>query len=751
MKKILSLLFMGVLALTIAVSGAFAYFNFSDSVNIDDIGTSSDNSKFNEVESDFYKVYFFASPYYATGATIDGVEVSDPLEIADSGSKNPYNQDEGYCLVGERLNNIKNAEKYANATFHSGDMHYISAAHIDQDKLDSYGAITMYPKKYWSGYIMENSNYGIYEKTSTYVSLTVNANIASDILADIIAQTVFKDKYGFGPEFIGWTYDKETCNTRVRYGENRYKNNSEFKSADTRGYGVYGYGDQIGNYGVQGEISRITSSTSLYYIDNLGASNESSESIDGSLKGDHVIYLYPVFMAKNYDTSKMINNLSTPLVKFRNNPEQDETGEYTYDFKQSGEIDYSKNRFTEGFFQTTGTDINKPNYYATDIYVDTSSSSSSRIQNMRLDVNPHKRNATTTIGGSWADHWTTILDFDQLKALDLEPGYYNFDISLWQIINSGAGSFNEDDETTNVENVMSAFENTNQYIKIIGAMREDNVTHGIHWMSTKNEASSEQVPVCYVIGIQKVEEYRVTGNSLNGSINNYASASRKRLYRAAIQSDDNDVEYFFSDSISLKANDEMSILMENTTTLTIPYSFSEMKDDILSTYNDAMQASTHTNKTPFVSVGSSAKMSLVSTNGKTNKIVCNSAGIYGIMIAVKYKDGIASEISVSYRELDASYFIFVLKSKPSADTFFDYEELKNSDEFLAVATFNLYSNVTASSVFQDENSSEITISQIEQLYPNKVLKDTATGWEIKYSLFEKGKFVLNRNYVLYLE
>mgnify|MGYP004573226119 CR=1 FL=1 len=71
-----------------AVTSAFAYFTFSDSTTIDNVGTSSDNAKFNEVESDFYKVYFFASPYYATGATIDGVEETDPLKIADSGVKN---------------------------------------------------------------------------------------------------------------------------------------------------------------------------------------------------------------------------------------------------------------------------------------------------------------------------------------------------------------------------------------------------------------------------------------------------------------------------------------------------------------------------------------------------------------------------------------------------------------------------------------------------------------------------------------
>ena len=127
-------------------------------------------------------------------------------------------------------------------------------------------------------------------------------------------------------------------------------------------------------------------------------------------------------------------------------------------------------------------------------------------------------------------------------------------------------------------------------------------------------------------------------------------------------------------------------------------------------------------------------------------------GIYGIMIAIEYKEGVASNISVSYRELDASYFIFILKSRPTNDTFFIYDELKNSEVFLAVATFNLYSSITTNSIFQGEKegiTTEIIIQQIHQLYPNMAFVDTATGWKINYSLFESGKFILNRNFVLY--
>lgn len=742
MKKVLSLMLVTMLFLVTAVTGAFAYFTFSDPVTIEDIGTSSDNAKFNEVESDFYKVYFFASPYYATGATIDGEEVTDPLRIADSGTKNPYNQDDGYGLISNKALTEQEANLYANAVFpDTQDKFYISAESIDNDKLGTYDAIKLWPRKYWSGYILENPNYGIYERTSTYVSITVNANIPADVLSDIIAQTVYKDKYGFGPEFMGWTYDKEACNTRVRYNGDRYANTWEMRRIDTRGYKVGGGNEQIGNYGFQSSIEQISSSTSLYYIDNLGSSDSSTTSIDGSLKGDHIIYLYPVFMAKNYDTDKCIGGTSTAIAKFRFNPEVDENNNYTYQTKQTGEINYDQARFTVGLFQNEETEITQPNYFTYDMYFDTRGTG--RIKSFQLDMDPPNGSA------DWAAYWSTALSYDDLKALNLEEGYYNIYMSLWI---ADLSSNTESDVITQIENVIQAFEETNKYIKIISSKGADGTSPGIHKMPIKSATDGKTKPVCYVIGFQKSDDYRVTGNSLNGSINNFESAKRKRLYRSSV--DNGGIEYFFSDSLSLKANDEFSILIENTTTNTIPYSFKEMDEDVLSVYNSELALSTHTNKTPFKSVGDDQKIELVSTDGKNNKLVCTAPGIYGIMVAIEYQDGVASNISVSYRELDASYFIFILKSRPVSDTFFDYDELKNSDDFLAVATFNLYSSITTTSVFQGESegtSTEITIQQIHELYPNMAFVDTATGWEIDYSLFESGKFTLNRNYVLYLD
>ena len=489
MKKIWSLMLIGLIFIATAVTSAFAYFTFTEPVTLENITTGADNAKFNETESDFYKVYFFASPYYATGATIDGEEITDPLKIADSGSKNPYNQDNEYGLIGGKV-----SDAFANAIFPDkpNEKYYISAESIDSSKLGTNGAIKLWPQKYWSGYILENPDYGIYEKTSTYVSLTVNANIPSDVLSDIIAQTVFKDQYGFGPEFIGWTYDMEACNTRVRYNGNRYASDWKMKRIDSKGWGTGGSNDQIGNYGFQGSIEQISSSTSLYYIDNLGSSSSSNTSIDGSLKGDHVIYLYPVFMAKNYAADKCIGGKATTIAKFRINPEVNENGEYTYQTKQSGEVNYDESRYTVALFQNETTDINEPNYFTNDMYFDTSGTGV--IKNIQLDMNPSKGNS------DWASYWSTVLDYDALKALNLSSGYYNIFMSLWAA--DGNSTTEQELQTQNIKQVIQSFENSNKYVKILSSTNSDG-TPGIKSLPFYNATDGNKKHVCYVIGFQE--------------------------------------------------------------------------------------------------------------------------------------------------------------------------------------------------------------------------------------------------------
>lgn len=90
-------------------------------------------------------------------------------------------------------------------------------------------------------------------------------------------------------------------------------------------------------------------------------------------------------------------------------------------------------------------------------------------------------------------------------------------------------------------------------------------------------------------------------------------------------------------------------------------------------------------------------------------------------------------------------------SKPNENMFFDYKKLEESTEFVASGAFNLYSSIVETSILFDKQGNALNIKQIHEMYPNMILIDTATGWEIKYSLFENKQFILNRNYVLYLK
>ena len=130
MKRVF-ILFFTVLLLSVGlISSGFAFYNFSDIHKIDDITTNFINAKFNEINNDYYRIYFFASPYYATGA--DGFTSDDPLVIADS-ENNPYKYKEDPYLIGgpQALN------KQANIFFPDGSKFYFAAKEIDNEKLNS--------------------------------------------------------------------------------------------------------------------------------------------------------------------------------------------------------------------------------------------------------------------------------------------------------------------------------------------------------------------------------------------------------------------------------------------------------------------------------------------------------------------------------------------------------------------------------------------------------------------------------------
>lgn len=726
-KKILTAL-IGLLSMSATLVGvAYSFFIFEKNGFEMDIESNSINANFNKGESDFYKVYFFASPYYATGAEINGTTYDDPLLIAEN-ENNPYDSEEDYVIIGPLLNG--DDVKYANAIWPNGNAHYISAQSIATTKLGDkrdYSAITPYKKKQFSGYILRNEITGIEQETSKYVVLNVDGNVSSEQLRNVVAQTVFKDHYGFGPEFIGWTYDKKACADRVMYDGKRYKSDSKMKLGDTAGWGIGGTCYQIGNFGFQDDIAQFSSHSSLSYIDNL--------SLDGSSKGDHVIYLYPVFAAKNYDSSKMIGGESTPIVKFRINPEKDKDGNYMYQYKQSAEIDYYQSRYTVGTFQTLQNDIYEPNYFGKDLYFNFNNSS--RIKDIRLDVAP--KNGKT----DWSSYWTTILDNDDFKNLGLSNGYYDVDISLWSYDNI---SLNEEAKE-DVINVMSSFNNTNKYNLVIGSKYTyDTNEYGIHCMKNRESDAYYKYFVSYVIGFKKSIEYRITGESLNGSIDDYVSAKNNRFYAEELEYDS--YKYLYSDSINVSNGDELSILTENKNTFSIPYLFSSMNESDVSTYNNYLDNSSHNNKTHYSILNSELSPFNINEDGK--KIIVNKSGVYDLLIGVKYINGEPSSIKISYRNGTSKFALFILDKKPTQQFFFDFDELKNDTSFVSVFSEIPNTSISSTTIFEGPSLSTTSIEQIQNDYPNKKLFDTATNSEISFELFKQNNFKLNRDYVLYL-
>ena len=64
MKRVF-ILFFTVLLLSVGlISSGFAFYNFSDIHKIDDITTNFINAKFNEINNDYYRIYFWTKVFY---------------------------------------------------------------------------------------------------------------------------------------------------------------------------------------------------------------------------------------------------------------------------------------------------------------------------------------------------------------------------------------------------------------------------------------------------------------------------------------------------------------------------------------------------------------------------------------------------------------------------------------------------------------------------------------------------------------
>lgn len=762
MKRVFILVFTVLLLSVGLISSGFAFYNFSDIHKIDDITTNFINAKFNEINNDYYRIYFFASPYYATGA--DGFTSVDPLVIADS-ENNPYKYKEDPYLIGgpQTTNN-----KQANIFFPDGSKFYFAAKEIDNEKLNSTKpdegngseVITKFNKCDFTGFIRENDSIGITQREYNYVSITVKGSISSSLLASVIAGTEFKDQYGFGPEFVGWTYDKETSKKRAMYDGSRYKDMSSlgWKVIDNRGWGDKGTPYGIGNYGCQGEISQISENTSLNYLDNLASTSDSTTAVDGSKLNDHIIYLYPVFEAKNYSSDKSIGGVTTPFLKFRINPDNDLNSDTFYAYKQLGEIDYSKKRYTVGLFQNEkdNNDDLKINYYTKGIYIDTTGKND--IKNIQIDANNVGSNS------SWRTAWNSIITYQELKELNLEPGYYNIDINFMQYnITSDIKSF-EKEQNTRVTNLVQKFKNTNKYVAVYGSKQNNHRdTYGLYWL-LQNYEKEDKDPTSYVIGFQKIDEYHVTGNNLNGSINDYSASGYKKIFITDIGNAH--TQYYTIDRIYLTEGDEVAVLNEDCSSLNdVKYYLDEMTNIEITNFNKALKDSNHTVKNPFSSLGE--KSIIVDKNNNTSegnvllslsedskKVKALASGNFSLVFCFELENGLPTSINIGYRKNDEENTVMILNQKPSDDIFIDYDSLIKSSNYFASHESDVFAKLSLETpIFcKDDNS----INNFDKLFTycennNKQLIDTATGLEVTRDIFASRSFILNRSFVLYLK
>ncbi len=668
------------------VNEGYAFFLFGTDyfknvdVGVDEIYAS--NTSFDDDDDSYYKVYFFASPYYATGSKDTPTLDEDPLAIANS-ENNPYNNaTDTYCTIASKENKFSNAFFKDNSkgyyiTYKEKKVEYLSGA---KDELELFNV------RDFTGYIRPNEELKL-EQTYTYVCAEFKGSISSEYLSGIIAATEFKEGWGFGPEFIGWTYDKEASFNRTVYkGSSTDNNRSVRYSKELKLYtcdsGGNGYGgtiaEEIGNYGVQGKIEQVTSETSLEYLDSLDA--------DGSKKGDHIIYLYPVFAAKNYSSGKMFydniafDNSYAPMIKFRVN-----SGD-SYQTKQSDEIDYANNRYTTCLFmEELNSDKTNANYSTGNFYID-------KDDKIQLDFD------------DWSGNWKTILDDKVLDELGLENGYYNIDLTFWY------GS-------SGIENTKKAYEDSKKYLKILSGT----VTSGGGRIC------------CYVIGFQKVEDFYLNVYDAEGS----AAVKTADL---RITPEIENTLYYVVDNVYLTAGQVLSF---SNSTIT---SIGQLNGDNLSRYNDKNNqkylkpggnAETDTQGIKLIdnkiSVSQSGHYSFLVLLGYKDGIPVSAT--------IAYKENDVKYHFIVYRYDD----IYDGNGNVKDQTVFS--DTGNSKIYASYeGSGNSYLDLETSLMRKGENYN-VTI---EQIYKNYVLVDTATGCEIPYSVFENKAFYLNRSYVLYL-
>lgn len=714
MKRFMAVIMLiALLSAPIFIQAGYGLFVFADSAAAEIKTISTANTMFGEVSNDYYQVYFFASPYYATGAAVDGKTITDPLEIATLGEKNPYDSDEELCIIAED----KGAEA-ANIQLNGSNRY--AACKINKDSqgnlLDGKDgrelSLEFFQKKDFTGYIRENTvtvngKEITIEKTSTYISFTVQGNIDAALLNAIVAQSEFRDTWSYGPEFIGWTADKQKTLERTVYnykvdtnGEasfDRYvKKNGNYTFSALKWNSESGYYidkdgngnevkiDCIGNFGCQGGIEQVTSNTSLSALDASDA--------DGSKAGDKVIYLYPVFESKNYAKENTDLGNQTPIVKFRIEPGNAPQTYFTH------EVDYDNGRYTVCLFQRKYSDTTQPNYYTGDFYYD-------KTKNIQLDI------------GDWKGYWYNLLTQAQLKNLNLSSGYYNIDLTIWQL--SGTST------NTGVEAKKQVYEDSQKYVVV-----SSGIVSGY----------------CFVIGFQKVDDFHmVYENDL------YGSSDDEQVY--TVTKDLN--RYYYVDEVYLDKDKKFQFMTESG-----KVQMTAMTDGSDLNFND---------KEYKAGYGTGDPMSL-----SGDMMICNDAGYYSFLFTVTYQDGKPTEIRVAYLKHEDKYQIIILSKKPENNIFIDqkvddkaalyaptWDEggIKIGNAFaygsgagtyiVASCSADRHSTVDSSKSFDVYVGTGVAIKPVGDFLSGKKLYDTATGVEVT-ELLKNGQFQLNRNYVLYI-
>ncbi len=731
MKKLVLFSFLMCSLLGNISSNAFSLFVFNNDeiIDINDVPTYGQNVHIDvNHRSSVYKVYFFASPYYATGSDLydGGEEITDPLLIANH-VNNPYNSSEEYCI---RFDNqyAGVAYEYGNAVYngqYAWNEHYyhlsvesLSGGKLSFDDDNSVEKIKRYPKRKWTGYILENADLNIIE-TSTYALLEVENNIPFSQLSKLIAQSVYKDKFGFGPEFIGWTYDKALASSRARYSDyDRYERLTNGSLVGQGGGDISGTPYLIGNYGLQAVSHEevITPSSSLAYID--GLSSTSDLGIDGSKKDDNIIYLYPVFAAKNAGRPFEINGQFSSFMKFRVNP----LGDYTH--KQINEIDYSNNRYTVPLQQSSNTNAGEINYFSNNVYINSS-------LNIQLDVDP-------LINSSWSGTWITLLDSTFFKSLD--DGFYGIDIYYTHAYDQ----VDIDAAPSNVSNAVDAFNASNKYIQVIGSKDDD----GNYGVKTYNYLYS----LVYVIGIRKMYEYRLTGQQVNGSLDDYSSAENSIIFKHTFTNLSS--SFYYTKDTYIEGDETIAMLYDDrVNSSSVSFSFTPMSSAHVSQVNAeiALGNGVNNNRNEVYAITEETPIS-IKDGSNTKQLYVKETNRYELIFYVTLEDGLPKSVEVAYRLAKASYSLIILSSKPAdVKSFYgDLEEIKALNTFMGIATFETYTLIDENTSLKDKNGNNTYISIIIHQFFGEFI-DLASGVKIDYSLFVNGEYLLHRDTILYLD